>query len=95
MLALRAVQFKFLEPEETGGRSILNYVLEMAPPPLGWEGAPNAEVGEMARWAGRCGDLEQEASDRSGTCLPLTTYVRGFVRPRDGLTYHRYIRVIL
>lgn len=36
-------QFKFVEPEETGGRPILQYALEMAPPPLGWEGPPNPE----------------------------------------------------
>lgn len=38
------LQFKWREPEETGGRAILYYVLEMVPPPMGWEGAPNGEV---------------------------------------------------
>jgi hypothetical protein len=51
----RDLQFKWMEPEETGGRAIQCYVLEMLPPPLGWEGPPNAEVrqGHGVRWERR------------------------------------------
>jgi hypothetical protein len=48
---LPVVQFKWMEPEETGGRPILQYVLDVVPPPLGWEGPPNAEVSRaLGQW---------------------------------------------
>lgn len=36
------VQFKWSEPEETGGRPVQLYVLEMTPPPMGWESPPSS-----------------------------------------------------
>ncbi|GBF99904.1 hypothetical protein Rsub_12812 [Raphidocelis subcapitata] len=41
--ARNALKLKWALPDETGGEPILQYVLEMAPPPLGWEGPPNDE----------------------------------------------------
>lgn len=42
------VQVKWLEPSETGGREILEYRLQLAPPPQGWEEGIDAEVGHCA-----------------------------------------------
>ena len=36
-------QFKFADPEEAGGRPVVQWALEMAPPPLEWEGQQNTE----------------------------------------------------
>lgn len=48
-------QLKWALPDETGGEPILDYVLQMQPSPLGWEGAPNSEVGRGASKAAWCG----------------------------------------
>jgi hypothetical protein len=37
-------QLKWTLPDETGGEPILQYVLQMQPSPLSWEGMPNTEV---------------------------------------------------
>lgn len=36
----RQLTYKWAEPEETGGRPILEYQLQMLPPPEGWQGPP-------------------------------------------------------
>ncbi|KAI8476074.1 MAG: fibronectin type III [Monoraphidium minutum] len=41
--ARNALKLKWALPEETGGEPILQYVLEMTPAPLGWEGPPGPE----------------------------------------------------
>jgi hypothetical protein len=47
---LSPLQLKWSVPEETGGEPILQYVLEMQPAPLGWEGPANPEVRGVAMW---------------------------------------------
>ncbi|KIZ02144.1 fibronectin type III domain containing 3A, partial [Monoraphidium neglectum] len=41
--ARNALKLKWTLPDETGGEPILQYVLQMQPSPLSWEGMPNTE----------------------------------------------------
>jgi hypothetical protein len=62
------LKFKWPEPEETGGRPVLEYVLECHPPPLGHELPPTREV---SAWAGIRGTLADGRGQMDVPCMAL------------------------
>ena len=87
-----ALQFKWSEPDETGGLKIQAYVLELVPAPLGCEASPNAEasgqpccghgclaagLAEPLGGSGRAG-RQPAAKPPSETCACVRVCVQGY-----------------